>query len=222
MKTRNQRVLGLSRVGKYLLCIWIVVLSYGEVLCFANTCAWPSGSAYSSYDLAINPLKRETKMPTQRVVVIGDPQLTDATSYWFIKGLALRLVEFYSDLFMRRAYMLNVLSLQPDVVAFVGDLFDGGRQFSSTDEFQLHLRRFQSVFRMENSMKFVFAAGNHDVGLGRFYSTPAAKRWELTFGRRNFTTSVCQDLDIVVIDSIGLSASTKQQEHEKLQAKVKT
>jgi predicted MPP superfamily phosphohydrolase len=54
-------------------------------------------------------------------------QLTDRTSYNQKPGsLALRLTQFYSDIYMRRAFRSSVLGKQPDQIIFLGDLLDGG------------------------------------------------------------------------------------------------
>lgn len=62
-----------------------------------------------------------------RVAVIADPQLTDRTSYNQKPGsVALRLTQFYSDIYMRRAFRSSVLGKKPDQIIFLGDLLDGG------------------------------------------------------------------------------------------------
>lgn len=49
------------------------------------------------------------------------------------KSLALETAQFYTDLFMRRAFLASVLPLKPDVILFLGDYFDGG-PFLSDEE----------------------------------------------------------------------------------------
>ncbi len=54
-------------------------------------------------------------------------QITDRTSYGMKPGsLALWLTQFYSDIYMRRAFRTSVLGLEPEQIVFLGDLFDGG------------------------------------------------------------------------------------------------
>jgi predicted MPP superfamily phosphohydrolase len=82
------------------------------------------------------------------VVVIADPQLTDAYSYKQSPGLVLSLTEFYSDIYMRRNFKRIQFYLSPDVIVFVGDLMDGGREWED-DQYNRELLRFKKIFQMK-------------------------------------------------------------------------
>lgn len=49
------------------------------------------------------------------------------------KSLALELVEFYTDLNMRRSFVASVLPFKPDVILLLGDYFDGGPYLSDEE-----------------------------------------------------------------------------------------
>lgn len=49
------------------------------------------------------------------------------------KSLALEVVQFYTDLYMRRAFLSSVLPFNPDVILFLGDYFDGGDALSDEE-----------------------------------------------------------------------------------------
>lgn len=49
------------------------------------------------------------------------------------KSLALEIVQFYTDLYMRRAFFSSILPLKPDVILFLGDYFDGGPYLSDKE-----------------------------------------------------------------------------------------
>lgn len=66
-------------------------------------------------------------------VVVADPQLTDQYSY-NQRGLLLAITEFYCDLYMLRNYKAIMLAFKPEVVLFVGDLMDGGREWVRESE----------------------------------------------------------------------------------------
>jgi hypothetical protein len=68
----------------------------------------------------------------QRLAIVADPQLSDAYSYRQSRGILLSLVEFYSDIFMRRSYHALQMNYQPQAVLFLGDLTDGGREFTDS------------------------------------------------------------------------------------------
>lgn len=40
--------------------------------------------------------------------------------------MGLRLTQFFSDLYMRRAFRSSVLGMKPNQIVLLGDLFDGG------------------------------------------------------------------------------------------------
>lgn len=49
------------------------------------------------------------------------------------KSLALETAQFYTDLFMRRAFFSSILPFNPDMVLFLGDYFDGGPYLSDEE-----------------------------------------------------------------------------------------
>jgi hypothetical protein len=64
-----------------------------------------------------------------KILIIGDPQLTDKFSYGRT-GIIQWLTEFYSDLYMQRNWNKLNRKLKPDAVVFLGDLMDGGREWT--------------------------------------------------------------------------------------------
>ncbi|PIA92813.1 Cell division control protein 1 [Cercospora beticola] len=66
-----------------------------------------------------------------RSVFIADPQLVDPHTYpgrpWPLSSLT----EYYTDLYMRRNFKLINQVLDPDSIVFLGDLLDGGREWST-------------------------------------------------------------------------------------------
>jgi metallophosphoesterase superfamily enzyme len=51
----------------------------------------------------------------------------------------------------------------PDVVFFLGDVFDEGK-WCDDDEFAAYRRRFSTLFATRDPQKVVVVAGNHDIG----------------------------------------------------------
>ncbi|MCO5607818.1 hypothetical protein L7F22_062019 [Adiantum nelumboides] len=149
-----------------LACVWAGSLFYGEVLSFwvpAWTCSWPSLSTDPKADGTTNAVK---------VVVIADPQLTDRTTHGMEPdSFALKATQFYSDIYMRRAFRTTVLSLKPDEIIFLGDYFDGGPSLSET-EFNASFDRFWHIFDQSRrgvrsrstTVPYHFLYGNHDLG----------------------------------------------------------
>jgi len=167
---------------------------------------WPSGSHDTDYDT--------------HVLVISDPQITDAYSYGH-DGFVLWLEEFYCDLYMRRQNraIMSHLNPQPTAVVFLGDLFDGGRtlDFTST-EFDKHVSRFQSIFQLPASVSdnreplYLFLSGNHDVGQGKWYRPEAGRVFEQVYSPTlglDFEIRL-GGVDIIGVNSQALSKRTQR------------
>lgn len=149
--------------------VWTVSLLYGELFSFwfSGTCSWPHQSSKMNgvdyHDAYI------------KVAVIADPQLMDKTSHNFgTKSLILEMAQFYTDIFMRRAYLASISPKKPDVVLFLGDYFDGGMSLSD-DEWQESLSRLKHIFALNSLEKSMNARvyhlpGNHDIGYTAFHS----------------------------------------------------
>lgn len=50
-----------------------------------------------------------------------------------LKSLALEMAQFYTDLYMRRAFLSSILPFKPDVILYLGDFFDGGPYLSDEE-----------------------------------------------------------------------------------------
>ena len=221
---------------RLLIGAWALLLLYGEVIAFylvSWRCSWPSSNGkadvvvqHESFDASIDANAKETAL--FRMAIMADPQLTDFYSYSQKNGLLLRLTEFYSDIFMYRAFRYSVMRRPyADSVMFLGDLFDGGR-VATEEQYHEHLRRFLKIFgsvasNTHSGVRFI--AGNHDVGLGGFYSPKAAALFAKHFGLRNYSFNV-HTSEFVVVDSVAmthdayLQMATVQRIEEMRQAKV--
>lgn len=130
--------------------LWTFTLIYCEIVVFSSAigaCNW-----------------REVENST-KVIIISDPQLTDAGSYSYATrgSLILSLIEFYSDIYMKKAYSRVQSKLTPDAVFFLGDLFDGAKILTD-DEYIQEFKRFNWVFAKTRKMKVYNVSGNHDIG----------------------------------------------------------
>ncbi|KAF9984959.1 hypothetical protein BGZ75_003500 [Mortierella antarctica] len=140
--SRSQRSLSYYSTHVRILRIaWCLALSMGEVGSYwvmIHRCSWPENE---SWDASEDRLKNR-----YRIAIIADPQLTDWYSYKQT-GLLLKLVETYTDLYMKRSFRRLHSAVQPDAVMFLGDLNDGGRD-SSDDVFVKNSNRFlEHVFQ---------------------------------------------------------------------------
>ncbi|KAF2217398.1 hypothetical protein CERZMDRAFT_30825, partial [Cercospora zeae-maydis SCOH1-5] len=164
-----------------------------------------------------------------RSVFVADPQLVDPHTYpgrpWPLSSLT----EFYTDLYMQRNFKLINQELDPDSIVFLGDLLDGGREWSTerarslnTDQRQYKQQqwdaeydRFARIFLTEEqlypgvnrSFRILKASlpGNHDLGFGSGVQVTVRDRFESHFGEAN-TIYVLGNHTFVSLDTPSLSA----------------
>ncbi|KAF5479330.1 hypothetical protein F2P56_000162 [Juglans regia] len=195
--------------------IWAATLLYGEMFAFwvpsLGTCSWPHHhlrpSIHSPYPS--NSTMDRVGYPNDyvKVAVITDPQLMDKTSLGLApKSLALEIAQFYTDLFMRRAFVTSILPFKPDVILFLGDYFDGG-PYLSDEEWQESLSRFKHIFGLNaqgryTNIKVHYIAGNHDIGYASLNSQrpEVIRRYEKAFGIRNYQFTVGK-VNFIAIDA---------------------
>ncbi|KAL8170789.1 hypothetical protein V2J09_022593 [Rumex salicifolius] len=180
--------------------IWALTILYGEMFAFwvpsLWSCSWPHPKTNAEGNHG----------DYVKVAVITDPQLTDRTSLPLTpKSLALETVQFYSDLYMRRAFVGSILPFKPDVLLFLGDYFDGGH-IMFDEEWEDSLNRFKHIFGLNtpdriNDMKVHYIPGNHDIGYAaHIYNKPeVVKRYEEVFGTRNYKITLGK-IDFIAID----------------------
>ncbi|XP_059645690.1 uncharacterized protein C630.12 [Cornus florida] len=192
----------------FLCIVWAVSLLYGEMLSFwvpsLWACSWPHLLRSSTTPSKINGVQYPSDYV--KVAVLTDPQLMDKTSLHLApKSLALEIAQFYTDLFMRRAFMASVLPFKPDVILFLGDYFDGGPVLSD-EEWQESLSRFKRIFdltMLENAnIPVYYLPGNHDIGYGSLQShmPRVTRRYEKEFHARNYKFKVGK-VDFIAIDA---------------------
>ncbi|KAL9102922.1 MAG: hypothetical protein Q9163_001982 [Psora crenata] len=224
-RARRIKIRDLWDVRLGLVLLWMLVLWWGEVVEFASRvgdCRW---EGWEDWPPEANP---------HHVVLIADPQLVDAHTYpgrpWPLSTLTIK----YTDLYMRKSFQQIQDSLDPDTVLFLGDLFDGGREWSppasENDEsvdrnwrkygqryWFKEYRRFGRIFfdtwlrggstRQRSTKRKLIAGlpGNHDIGLGNGIRLPVRKRFNAYFGDGNRIDMIANHT-FVSVDTVSLSA----------------
>ncbi|XP_070016153.1 uncharacterized protein C630.12 [Nicotiana sylvestris] len=194
------------KLAAFLSLIWALSLIYGEMFAFwvpyLWSCSWPH--------LHLPPSTRDGvdhQRDYVKIAVVTDPQLMDRTSLHLApKSLALEAAQFYTDLYMRRAFLSSILPFKPDVILFLGDYFDGG-PFLSDEEWQESWSRFKHIFNIDMleqtaNIKLYYLAGNHDIGYAAFHShmPEVIRRYERAFGARNYQFTAGK-VDFVAVDA---------------------
>jgi len=119
---------------------------------------------------------------------------------WIINFITQKILDNYH----KRNWNYVQNKLDPDSTIFLGDLFDGGRNWNDEDWY-LEYARFNSIYKKKPNRKTIMTLpGNHDIGFGETVNVTALKRFKTFFG----PTSSIHDLGnhtIVLLDTISLS-----------------
>lgn len=104
-----------------LVIAWIYTIRNGERRTYeqhVESCDW---SSWEDWPAGATP---------HRLAFIADPQIVDPHTYPGRPWPLSYLTERYTDRYMRRNYQLINERLDPDSIVFLGDLFDGGREWA--------------------------------------------------------------------------------------------
>jgi hypothetical protein len=150
----------------------LLILFYNEFLIYwLSYTNWPQLT-----------IKKEN---TIRLLLIADPQLIgDNDEPWYQDSIA----RWDSDRYLQNTYRIALSYTQPDVIIFLGDLFDEGLK-SSDEQFQSYYQRFNKIFKIneileKNTSKILYIPGDNDIG-GEYHndrSKKLEKRFESYFG----------------------------------------
>ncbi|KAL3475703.1 hypothetical protein BJX99DRAFT_229169 [Aspergillus californicus] len=212
----------LFTVTNGLILLWICTIFWGERGVFQesiDSCAWDAWEKWPT-----------TAIP-HHVALIADPQLIDPHTYpgrpWPLSTLTIK----FTDQYMRRSFSSIQRNLDPDSVLFVGDLFDGGREWGTprstspeerwrkyNDDFwKAEFHRFVKIFldpwtsqethstNPRGRRLIASLPGNHDVGFGSGVQLPVRERFQNFFGNGN-RVDVLGNHTFVSVDVLSLSA----------------
>ncbi|TPX09279.1 uncharacterized protein E0L32_009471 [Thyridium curvatum] len=115
-----------------LVVLWVFVMLWGERWVFHSTVerSIRVASTRANQSLCLARAQPKEAQP-HHLVLLADPQLIDPHSYpgrpWPFSSLTVTITDNY----MRRAYNQLQQQLHPDTIYFLGDLFDGGREWKT-------------------------------------------------------------------------------------------
>ncbi|MCJ1391711.1 hypothetical protein MMC18_004576 [Xylographa bjoerkii] len=215
-----------TKIG--LVLIWILILWWGERRVFQSSiqsCAWDSWEAWPP------------DVVPHHVVLLADPQLVDPHTYpsrpWPLSTFTVR----HTDLYMQRAFSSLQQILEPETAFFLGDLFDGGREWATGKDNQadLQFKSYDTRYWLKEYARFgrifldrwttrrptdnptrprgkIIASlpGNHDLGIGNGIPLSVRSRFETFFGKGN-RIDIVGNHTFVSVDSVSLSAKGQRQ-----------
>ncbi|KAJ9633292.1 hypothetical protein H2204_007188 [Knufia peltigerae] len=206
-----------------LVLLWVVVLLWGERFTYENSvkrCLWQQWESWP------------THAQPHHVLLVADPQLVDPHTYpdrpWPLSDLTVA----YTDRYLRRSYRHLQDKLRPDATLFLGDLFDGGREWGTVDSSspEERYKKYGTSFWMKEYMRFsdmflrswykgrlasraepegrrILASlpGNHDLGFAAGIQQPVKERFDAYFGPMN-RIDIIGNHSFVHLDTVSLSA----------------
>ncbi|KAL8989249.1 MAG: hypothetical protein Q9169_008398, partial [Polycauliona sp. 2 TL-2023] len=169
------------------------------------------------------------------MVLVADPQLVDPHTYPGRPWPLSTITRHHTDYFMRKSFTIVQGSLDPKTVFFLGDLFDGGREWLppgtagsdprwrnyGEDYWVKEYKRFGTIFlnewsrraraglHLDHQKMLMGLPGNHDLGLGSGIRIPVRKRFNAFFGDGN-RVDVIGNHTFVSLDTVSLSAKRQQ------------
>ncbi|KAJ5698713.1 hypothetical protein N7462_000718 [Penicillium macrosclerotiorum] len=209
-------------VANAVVWLWFFTLWWGERTVFKeaiNKCVWESWEKWP-----------EGATP-HHVAFVADPQLVDPHTYpgrpWPLSTLTVK----YTDQYLRRSFSSIQKDLTPDSVLFLGDLFDGGREWATQSTVSPEKRyrkikdsfwkkeygRFMKIFldpwlqqnpaAVDGRGRRIIASlpGNHDLGFANGIQEPVRRRFQSYFGNGN-RVDIIGNHTFVSVDTVSLSA----------------
>lgn len=157
---------------------WLLLIDYFERqrhVSALRSCAWEHWENWEG--------SRASNRP-HRIAILADPQLVDDHTYPKHPRIVEAVLRKMSDFYLHYNYMYLNKELDPDTTIFIGDLFDGGRDWEDQqwiEEFQ----RFNRIFPKSRDRKtYRGLPGNHDIGFQNI-SVATRERFAAHFGESN-------------------------------------
>ena len=186
-----------ARLWVPLLLLWFMVIHYFErvrVKSAMDACQWENWENWPEQRAHIKP---------HRVVFIADPQLVDDHTYPKLPRALNYLIRKMSDNYLYINHKFMQAYLDPDTTIFVGDLFDGGREWDDNAWLEEYERLNRIFPQKTNRRSYRSLPGNHDIGFQNI-SLHNQRRFTAFFGEANDYFELGNHT-FIQIDTISLS-----------------
>ncbi|KAG1684581.1 Metallophosphoesterase 1 [Nymphon striatum] len=169
-KTKTTMTLNWKHITRiFFACIFLILVC--EVLIYYVVllqCSWPNID-----EAKVDAMSHNINEKPLRVMILSDTHLLGfRNGHWFDK--------LRREWQMYRSFQ-SVMSIHsPEVIFFLGDLFDEGL-WADDDIFQIYVSTFRSIFHHSSSKKSYVVAGNHDIGFHYSINKHLTNRFMLEF-----------------------------------------
>ena len=130
-----------------------------------------------------------------KLLLVSSPRIKGIKNNFFLGWMT----RWDEDKYLSRTFAAACSHVQPEVVVFLGDLFDEGR--TATDsEFHQYRDRFRRIFKVCNGAIALYLPGESDIG-GEGTNTmkwEKLQRFTKDFGKPNFVRNF-KELDFVKV-----------------------
>ncbi|KAK2727406.1 hypothetical protein QYM36_008037 [Artemia franciscana] len=104
---------------------------------------------------------------------------------------------------MHRSFQSAINLFHPQVIFFLGDVFDEGK-WCSGEEFEYYIRRFNSLFYVPQEIRIEVVAGNHDIGFHYAVTPYLRKRFETAFNKKGVDLISIEGNHFVLVNSVAM------------------
>ncbi|KAL7645014.1 UNVERIFIED_CONTAM: hypothetical protein RMT77_003384 [Armadillidium vulgare] len=164
----------------------ILYCEYFHYFIILSQCSWPSFQRKTT----------ENNYEVLKVMVLADTHLLGSRNgHWFDK--------LRREWQMHRSFQTSIMLHNPDLVIFLGDLFDEGK-WCPPEEFEYYVKRFHYLFYIPKSTELLIAAGNHDMGFHYSLNSYLASRFEEAFKAPSVQIRSIRGVLFVAINSMAM------------------
>uniref|UniRef100_G3MSF5 Metallophosphoesterase 1 homolog n=1 Tax=Amblyomma maculatum TaxID=34609 RepID=G3MSF5_AMBMU len=171
-----------------------LVLIYCEVVIYyvvIGQCSWPHLQKSEKDRLS----RKEEREPLKMMLLADTHLLGPKRGHWFDK--------LRREWQMHRTFQTSLALHRPEVVAFLGDIFDEG-QWSNDDEFKAYMKRFWDLFYVPANVKVLVAVGNHDVGFHYRMHEYFVDRFEDSFNISAVKLTIIKGNLFIIVNSMAM------------------
>uniref|UniRef100_T1JLX0 Calcineurin-like phosphoesterase domain-containing protein n=1 Tax=Strigamia maritima TaxID=126957 RepID=T1JLX0_STRMM len=193
-KNRMLHLINWSYILKLFLAL-MTILFVCEVLIYYIVllkCSWPQ----LNDALADSSVKLTANYKPVKAMILADTHLLGwKRGHWFDK--------LRREWQMHRSFQTVMTIHNPDIVFFLGDIFDEG-QWADAMEFRHYVQRFHVLFQVPEKTQVFVVAGNHDIGFHYVTNQHLNSRFTDAFAAPAVKSVVIEGNIFIMINSIAM------------------
>lgn len=175
----------------FLVVLLILYCEYLHYFFVLLLCKWPS-LPHQQAEGTIGGMKS----PPLKAMVLADTHILGwRHGHWFDR--------VRREWMMERSFQASMMIHNPHVVFILGDLLDEGK-WCSDEEFNYHVKRFKSMFKVPTGTQVHVVDGNHDIGFHYMISDHKRKRFNQAFSTSPVKMIHIEGVTFVLLNSMAM------------------